>query len=227
MNKGRYGYRRITQTLRNEGYVISEKTVRKLMKESGIKCMVRVKKYRSYKGEVGRIAPNLLARNFNADSPCQKLVTDVTEFSLFGTKLYLSPVLDLYNSELIYYTIYDHPVLDMVTDMVKGMISVIGSDTNAILHSDQGWQYQHKRYQEMLKENNIHQSMSRKGNCLDNSVIENFFGLLKSELLYLQKFKSVEDFKEELKRYLHYYNFDRIKLKLNGMSPVQYRVHNT
>lgn len=227
MNKGRYGYRRITQTLRNEGYVISEKTVRKLMKESGIKCMVRVKKYRSYKGEVGRIAPNLLARNFNADSPCQKLVTDVTEFSLFGTKLYLSPVLDLYNSELIYYTIYDHPVLDMVTDMVKGMISVIGSDTNAILHSDQGWQYQHKRYQEMLKENNIHQSMSRKGNCLDNSVMENFFGLLKSELLYLQKFKSVEDFKEELKRYLHYYNFDRIKLKLNGMSPVQYRVHNT
>lgn len=227
MNKGRYGYRRITQTLRNEGYVISEKTVRKLMKESGIKCMVRVKKYRSYKGEVGRIAPNLLARNFNADSPCQKLVTDVTEFSLFGTKLYLSPVLDLYNSELIYYTIYDHPVLDMVTDMVKGMISVIGSDTNAILHSDQGWQYQHKRYQEMLKENNIHQSMSRKGNCLDNSVMENFFGLLKSELLYLQKFKSVENFKEELKRYLHYYNFDRIKLKLNGMSPVQYRVHNT
>lgn len=227
MNKGRYGYRRITQTLRNEGYIISEKTVRKLMKESGIKCMVRVKKYRSYKGEVGRIAPNLLARNFNADSPCQKLVTDVTEFSLFGTKLYLSPVLDLYNSELIYYTIYDHPVLDMVTDMVKGMISVIGSDTNAILHSDQGWQYQHKRYQEMLKENNIHQSMSRKGNCLDNSVMENFFGLLKSELLYLQKFKSVEDFKEELKRYLHYYNFDRIKLKLNGMSPVQYRVHNT
>lgn len=227
MNKGRYGYRRITQTLRNEGYVISEKTVRKLMKESGIKCMVRVKKYRSYKGEVGRIAPNLLARNFNADSPCQKLVTDVTEFSLFGTKLYLSPVLDLYNSELIYYTIYDHPVLDMVTDMVKGMISVIGSDTNAILHSDQGWQYQHKRYQEMLKENNIHQSMSRKGNCLDNSVMENFFGLLKSELLYLQKFKSVEDFRKELKRYLHYYNFDRIKLKLNGMSPVQYRVHNT
>ena len=227
MNKGRYGYRRITQTLRNDGYVISEKTVRKLMKESGIKCMVRVKKYRSYKGEVGRIAPNLLARNFNADSPCQKLVTDVTEFSLFGTKLYLSPVLDLYNSELIYYTIYDHPVLDMVTDMVKGMISVIGSDTNAILHSDQGWQYQHKRYQEMLKENNIHQSMSRKGNCLDNSVMENFFGLLKSELLYLQKFKSAEDFKEELKRYLHYYNFDRIKLKLNGMSPAQYRVHNT
>ncbi|MDO5449195.1 MAG: IS3 family transposase, partial [Clostridia bacterium] len=157
----------------------------------------------------------------------QKLVTDVTEFSLFGTKLYLSPVLDLYNSELIYYTIYEHPVLNMVTDMVTGMVSVIGSDTNAVLHSDQGWQYQHKRYQDLLKENNIHQSMSRKGNCLDNSVMENFFGLLKSELLYLQKFKSVEDFRKELKRYLHYYNFDRIKLKLNGMSPVQYRVQNT
>lgn len=225
-NRGRYGYRRLTQAMRNEGYIISEKTVRKLMKESGVKCMVRVKKYRSYKGEVGRIAPNLLERNFHADKPHQKLVTDVTEFSLFGTKLYLSPVLDLYNRELIYYTIYEHPVLDMVTEMAKGVISVIGSDTNAILHSDQGWQYQNKRYQNLLKENNLRQSMSRKGNCLDNSVMENFFGLLKSELLYLQNFASAEDFQNELEKYLHYYNFNRIKLKLNGMSPVQYRTQN-
>ena len=222
-NRGRYGYRRIQQAMQNEGYVISEKSVRRLMKESGIKCEVRMKRYRSYKGQVGKIAPNLLNRDFKADRPHEKLVTDVTEFSLFGTKLYLSPVLDLYNGELIHFTIYQRPVLEMVTKMIEGTIAVIGTKTNAILHSDQGWQYQHKEYQELLKKNHLQQSMSRKGNCLDNAVMENFFGLLKSELLYLQTFESLEHFKKELEQYLEYYNNDRIKLKLNGKSPVQYR----
>ena len=112
--------------------------VRRLMKESGIKCEVRIKKYKSYKGEVGKIAPNLLERDFNADSPHKKLVTDVTEFHLFGVKIYLSPVLDLYNREIVFYTIYRRPVLDMVMDMIVGTIEVIGNNTNAILHSDQG-----------------------------------------------------------------------------------------
>ena len=225
-NKGRYGYRRLTLAMRDDGYVINGKTVRRLMAEAGIKCQVRMKKFKSYKGEVGKIAPNLLERDFTADAPHKKMVTDVTEFHLFGVKLYLSPVLDLYNSELIYYTIYKHPVMDMVLDMIKGTVSVIGSNTNAILHSDQGFHYQHKDYQKLLKENHIIQSMSRKGNCLDNAVMENFFGLLKSELLYLQNFDSVEHFLSELEDYLHYYNNDRIKAKLNGMSPVQYRTHH-
>ena len=223
-NKGRYGYRRIQSAMRNEGYVISGKTVRRLMAEAGIKCEVRMKKYRSYKGKVGMIAPNLLERDFQSDRPHKKLVTDVTEFHLFGTKLYLSPVLDLYNGELISYTIYERPVLEMVMDMMKDAIGVIGKSTNAILHSDQGWQYQHKDYQALLRDNNLIQSMSRKGNCLDNAVIENFFGLLKSELLYLQKFSSISDFREELEAYLKYYNEDRIKMKLKGMSPVKYRL---
>ena len=225
-NKGRYGYRRLTKALKNEGYSINSKTVRRLMSETGIKCEVRMKKYRSYKGEIGKIAPNLLERDFHADAPHKKLVTDVTEFHLFGEKIYLSPVLDLYNSELIYYTIYRRPVLDMVKDMIAGTIEAIGSKTNAILHSDQGWQYQHKDYQNLLKKNNIRQSMSRKGNCLDNAVMENFFGLLKSELLYLQKFDSLNHFLMELEEYLRYYNEERIKEKLNGMSPVQYRTQN-
>lgn len=225
-NYGRYGYRRIQKVMQDDGYVISGKTVRKLMKEAGIKCEVRMKKFRSYKGQVGRIAPNLLKRNFKATKPYEKLVTDVTEFSLFGAKLYLSPVLDLYNGELISYTIYSHPVLEMVTSMIKETIAIIGSKTNAILHSDQGWQYQHKDYQKLLKNNHLRQSMSRKGNCLDNAVMENFFGLLKSELLYLQKFESLDHFKKELEKYLKYYNNDRIKLKLNGKSPVQYRTQN-
>lgn len=224
-NRGRYGYRRLTMAMKNEGYSINGKTVRRLMSEAGIKCEVRIKKYRSYKGEVGKIAPNLLERDFLAVSPYTKMVTDVTEFHLFGVKIYLSPVLDLYNSELIYYTIYRHPVLDMVKDMVNGTIAIIGDKTNAILHSDQGWHYQHKDYQKLLKDNGIRQSMSRKGNCLDNAIMENFFGLLKSELLYLQKFDSLQHFLNELEEYLEYYNQRRIKEKLNGMSPVQYRAH--
>ena len=223
-NKGRYGYRRLHTAMRNEGYTISEKTVRKLMSEAEVKCEVRMKKYKSYKGKIGKIAPNLLGRSFYSDKPYSKLVTDVTEFHLFGSKLYLSPVLDLYNGELISYTIYERPVLEMVMQMMRRTIKVIGKNTNAILHSDQGWQYQHKDYQALLKKNNLIQSMSRKGNCLDNAVMENFFGLLKSELLYLQEFRSMADFKNELESYLRYYNEDRIKLKLGGMSPVNYRM---
>ena len=225
-NEGRYGYRRIQAELRNQGYVVNGKTVRKLMKELGLKCEVRIKKYRSYKGEVGKLAPNLLERDFHAEGPYPKLVTDVTEFSLFGRKLYLSPILDLYNGELISYTIYERPVLDMVMEMINKALDMIGNNSNAILHSDQGWQYQHKRYQELLKENKITQSMSRKGNCLDNAVMENFFGILKSELLYLQKFESIDHFREKLEAYLKYYNEDRIKLKLGGKSPVQYRLQH-
>ena len=220
---GRYGYRRITEEMHNRGYVINHKTVRKLMDEAGLKCLVRMKKYRSYKGEVGKIAPNLISRNFNTDRPLQKLATDVTEFSLFGEKRYLSPVMDMFNGEIIYYTLYEHPVLDMVLDMMKGTVKRIGSGTGAVLHSDQGWAYQNRKYQSYLQENGFSQSMSRKGNCLDNSMMENFFGLLKSELLYLQDFKSVKDFEEQLHEYIRYYNEDRIKARLNGMSPVKYR----
>ena len=160
------------------------------MQKLGLVCRVRMKKYRSYKGEVGKIAPNLLNRNFHAEKPNQKWVTDVTEFSLFGEKLYLSPILDLHSSDLVSYTISDRPVLRMVTTMLNEAFAKIPDGTNLILHSDQGWQYQHRQYQRMLREKGIRQSMSRKGNCLDNAVIENFFGLLKSELLYLQEFQS-------------------------------------
>lgn len=221
-NKGRYGYRRITAELHNRGYVINHKTVQRLMKQLGINCKVRMKKYRSYKGEVGKVAPNLLERDFYAAKPNTKWVTDVTEFSLFGRKLYLSPILDLYSESLVSYTISEHPSLYMVTDMLEKAFQEIPDNTNLILHSDQGWQYQHKQYQRRLKEKGIRQSMSRKGNCLDNAVIENFFGILKSELLYLQEFKSLEHFRSELENYLDYYNNCRIKLKLNGLTPAKY-----
>ena len=148
----------------------------------------------------------------------------MTEFSLFGEKLYLSPILDLHSNDLVSYTISDRPVLSMVTTMLNEAFAKIPDGTNLILHSDQGWQYQHKQYQRMLREKGIRQSMSRKGNCLDNAVIENFFGLLKSELLYLQEFQSMEHFKQELVEYLDYYNNRRIKeAKLKGLPPAIHR----
>ena len=144
-NKGRYGYRRITTELHNHGFSINHKTVQRLMKELGLVCRVRIKKYRSYKGEVGKIAPNLLNRNFYAEKPNQKWVTDVTEFSLFGQKMYLSPILDLHNGYLVSYTISDRPVLGMITSMLEKAFEMIPDGTGLILHSDQGWQYQHKK----------------------------------------------------------------------------------
>ncbi len=222
-NRGRYGYRRITVELNIRNFHLNHKTVQRLMKELGLICRVRMKKYRSYRGEVGKTAPNLLKRDFYAEKPNQKWVTDVTEFHLFGQKLYLSPILDLCSRDLVSYTISERPVLSMVTSMLNKAFETIPDGTGLILHSDQGWQYQQKIYQKMLKEKGIQQSMSRKGNCLDNAVIENFFGLLKTELLYLQEFKSMEHFKQELIEYLDYYNNKRIKAKLKDLPPALHR----
>jgi len=184
-----------------------------------------MKKYKSYKGQVGAIAPNLLNRDFSASAPNRKWVTDVTEFSIFGKKLYLSPILDLYNGEIISYNLSDSPNFAQTVDMLQTAFDKIPDNTNLILHSDQGWQYQMKKYQQMLRKKGIRQSMSRKGNCLDNAVMENFFGHVKSELLYLMVFSSVEHFIVELTDYLQYYNCKRIKIKLKGLSPVDFRTH--
>ena len=226
-NNQRVGYRRMTLELHNQGFHINHKTVQRLMKQAGLICLVRMKKYRSYKGEVGKIAANLLNREFHAEKPNEKWVTDVTEFSLFGRKLYLSTILDLYNGEIISYTFAYHPRFSLITDMIKSAFEQIADNTNLILHSDQGWQYQMKKYQSMLITKGIRQSMSRKGNCLDNAVMENFFGHLKSELLYLQTFQSMEHFIDEMVEYIDYYNNRRIKVKLKGLSPVNYRIQSS
>jgi putative transposase len=197
------------------------------MKEMGLYCMVRARKYRSYKGEIGKIAPNLLNRDFTAQNPNKKWVTDVTEISLFGKKLYLSPILDLYNGEIVSYTIGQSPRLSMVITMLDKAIKGLPDKSDLILHSDQGWQYQMKPFQRKLAAAGIRQSMSRKGNCLDNAVMENFFGILKTELLYIQQFNSVEHFIQELHEYMIYYNHRRTKAKLKGMSPVDFRTHSS
>ena len=194
------------------------------MKELGLVCRMRMKKYRSYKGEVGKIAPNLLERNFQAEKPNQKWATDITEFSQFGQKLYQSPILDMYNGEIISYGISERANFERITEMLDKAFTRIPEGTDLIFHSDQGWQYQNARYQKRLLDKGTRQSMYRKGNCLYNAVMENFFGLLKSELLYLREFRSFEDSRTELELYSEYYNHKRIKVKLNGLSPVQYRI---
>jgi len=222
-HKGRYGYRRITTTLRNKGMIVNHKKVLRIMHEKGLKSKVRAKKYRSYKGQQGTIARNLLKRNFKATRPNQKWVTDVTEFNVSGEKLYLSPILDLYNGEIISYNIARQPNFYQTMDMLDIALARLDKDERPLLHSDQGWQYQMAQYQQKLKSRGIKQSMSRKGNCLDNAVMESFFGILKSELFYTKRFKTVDSLHKELIEYINYYNNNRIKQKLNGLSPVQYR----
>lgn len=224
-HKGRYGYRRITSELNLQGIIINHKTVLRLMKSLGLKSLIRVKKYKSYKGEQGRIAPNILSRNFKSLVPNQKWATDITEFNVSGEKLYLSPIIDLFNGEIISYELAERPVFNQVIAMLEKAFKKIPDNTNLTLHSDQGWQYQMKQYQYLLKEKGIKQSMSRKGNCLDNAIIENFFGTLKSELFYLKKYSSINQLKQEIIEYIDYYNNDRIKLNLKGMSPIKYRAH--
>lgn len=223
-HKGRYGYRRITLELKNQGHWVNHKKVQRLMQELGLKSIVRMKKYRSYKGQVGKTAPNVLDRNFKAENLNEKWVTDITEFKLFGEKLYLSPMLDLCNGEVITYTLDSRPRYSLVKRMLDQAFERLTDEDNLLIHSDQGWHYQMPQYQNALKQRNITQSMSRKGNCYDNAVMENFFGILKSEFLYTQEFEGIEHFKKELAKYIDYYNNKRIKAKLKGLSPVQYRI---
>lgn len=222
-HRGRYGYRRIIAQLRNDGMLLNHKTVQKLMVEMNLYGKRKTAKYKSCKGEIGTVAPNVIDRDFTATAPNQKWATDVTEVKIKDRKIYLSPVLDMFNGEIISYTISYRPDLEMAMKMLDKAFKKTDIPEGLILHSDQGWHYQHQRYQKALKDRNIVQSMSRKGNCLDNAMMENFFGLLKNELLYLQEWDSVEQFSKELVKYIRYYNNDRIKLRLNGKSPVQYR----
>lgn len=185
----------------------------------------RKSKYKSYRGEVGKVALNILNREFNANSPYTKLTTDVTEFNVCNEKVYLSPVLDMFNNEILSYSISKSPNFQQTREMLCGLFKKLPKTATPLLHSDQGWQYQMKEFQRLLKEHNVTQSMSRKGNCLDNSIMENFFGRLKVEMFYGEKFESVTAFIEKLEEYIYFYNNKRISLKLK-MSPIQYRTHS-
>ena len=226
-NDGRYGYRRITDILHTKGIKINHKTVLKLMKSMKIRGKMRKnEQYHSYKGEVGKVADNLLQRDFNAAEPFEKLATDVTQFKVKDKKIYLSPIMDLYNNEIVAYSISLHPDLAQTREMLEELSKRLPQGAKPVLHSDQGRQYQHAMFQRYLEERHITQSMSRKGNCMDNGAMECFFGRLKVEMYYGEKFESVEDFIQKLHNYIFYWNNKRISRKLKGMSPVQYRTHS-
>lgn len=222
-HKGRYGYRRVTTQLCQTGSAINHKAVQRLMQMMDLKSLVRPKKHRSYRGPGNAQAPDLLKREFQADAPQQKWVTDVTEFNVRGDKLYLSPVMDLYNGEIVAYEMHNKPEFKLVGSMLKKALRKLKGPCTPLLHSDQGWQYQMPAYRRQLAGSGIVQSMSRRGNCLDNAAMESFFAVVKTELFYLRKFSSIDELRVELKRYIHYYNHHRIKMKLNGLSPVQFR----
>jgi transposase InsO family protein len=198
----------------------------KLMKQEHLTCMLRKKKYHSYQGQLGKIAPNLLSRDFKAERPNLKWTTDITEFKLLGKKLYLSPIMDLFNGEIVSYSLSKNANFQQIINMLQNAFQKVQITHKLILHSDQGWQYQMKPYQKILKDQGIQQSMSRRGNCYDNSVMENFFGLLKTEFYYNHKFSSIESFEKELSEYIDYYNNRRIKVKLKGLSPIQFRTQS-
>lgn len=222
-HRGRYGYRRITLALRQLGQCINHKTVQRLMRQLGLKSLVRPKRYKSYRGNAGMIAADQLKRQFDAAKPNEKWVTDVTEFKVAGEKLYLSPVMDLFNREIIAFETSDRPQFNLVGGMLDKALNLLGKDDHPILHSDQGWQYQSPHYQKKLRAKGLTLSMSRKGNCLDNAAMESFFAVLKSEFFYPNKFQSLRELQDGIADYIHYYNHDRIKPKLKGLSPVQYR----
>ena len=225
--KGNYGYRRIHLELRNRGYTVNHKKLQRLMKVLGLAARIRRKrKYSSYQREIGKKAENLIQRQFEASKPMEKCYTDVTEFAIANStqKLYLSPVLDGFNSEIIAYNLSTSPNLEQVKTMLEKAFTDKRYE-NTILHSDQGWQYQHTSYHQFLENKGIQPSMSRKGNSPDNGMMESFFGILKSEMFYgyEKNFRSLEDLEQAIVNYIDCYYNKRIKGKLKGLSPVQYR----
>ncbi|PJG84211.1 IS3 family transposase [Conservatibacter flavescens] len=220
---GRYGYRRITMVLKARGHHVNHKKVQRLMQQLSLKGKCKAKKYRSYRGEVGKIAPNVLERNFKAMKPNEKWLTDVTEFKCDEGKLYLSPIKDLFNNEIISYDLSRTPNFEQTIRMLNQAIARLPKGKTPILHSDQGWQYQMRGYRKRLEKYGIIQSMSRKGNCLDNSAMESFFGRLKTECYAGKRFKTYAELEQTLHDYIRYYNYERIQIKLKGLSPVQYR----
>ena len=234
-----YGYRRMAAMLRKQGLLINKKKVQRLVQKLKLQVTSfsrKTRKYSSYKGTIGKVADNEINRKFKVGEPYTYITTDTTEFKYLEKdknenyqvkKLYLNPYLDMYNSEIISYEISKQPTLEPILKALDKAIEITNINKDKrIFHSDQGWAYQIKQYTSKLEAEEITQSMSRKGNCLDNSPMENFFGILKQEIYYGKKFYSYEELKETIEEYIQYYNKDRIKEKLGYLSPIEYREKN-
>lgn len=229
-----YGYRRITLALKKQGFQVNHKRVLRIMKENDLLCHAyerNVHKYNSYKGRVGKVAPNRVNRRFSTDRPYQKVVTDVTELRWGGNstneRAYFTAYIDLFNGEVLTWSLDLHPTVEFVvsplTELLKDRPEL---DYRMTIHSDQGFQYQNSRYRTCLKEHRVFQSMSRKATCLDNACAESFFHQLKVGTVHNHHYTDFQTLKHAVKEYIQYYNYHRIKTKLAGMSPVEYRIHN-
>ena len=224
-NNGIYGVRRVYEKLIEDGYHVNHKRVQRLMHEARLVGKHSKKKYHSYKGEVGKVAENLIDRDFSTTAPLQKWTTDVSQFNFSWGKCYLSPILDMHTNEIISYDLSLHPNLNQIHRMLNRAFEKFPSLSGLIMHSDQGWQYQHAYYCNQLVEHGIVQSMSRKGNCYDNCIMETFFGRMKVEMYYgcEKEYTSFEAFSEAVREYIDYYNNERIQKKTKWMPPVKYR----
>lgn len=226
-HKHRYGYRRITAQLQRENIIVNHKRVKRLMCKMHLYGLAIRRKFRysSYKGTIGPIKRNLIRRHFKALMPDRHWYSDVTEFHLNGQKLYLSPIMDGCTQEIIAYTINRHPVLEQVMTMLNLAYQKHPALNGLIFHTDQGWQYQHSAFQAWLKNHGISQSMSRKGNSLDDGMMEGFFGILKREMFYgfEQNFKNIDQLEAAIRKYIYYYNHYRIKTVLKNHTPLEYR----
>lgn len=226
-HKHRYGYRRITAQLKREGYAVNHKRVKRLMTKMHLYAISirRRFKYSSYQGTVGKIKPNLIKRKFKSIMPDRQWYSDVTEFHLNGEKLYLSPIMDGCTQKIISYRLSRRPDLKQVMDMLEDAYKKHPALNGLIFHTDQGWQYQHAAFQAWLKNRGISQSMSRKGNSLDDGLMEGFFGILKREMFYgfEKTFKNMDELEQAIKDYIHYYSNDRIKMVLKNHTPIEFR----
>ena len=228
-NKGRYGVRRVHMELVNRGYKVNHKRVQRFMHNMNLMGKCPRHKYRSYKGNIGKTADNIINRDFSTTAPFQKWTTDVTQFNFTWGKCYLSPILDMHTNEIMAYDLSTSPNLEQIKHMLEDAFARHPSLKGTIFHSDQGWQYQHQYFVESLKEQGIIQSMSRKGNCYDNCIMESFFGRLKDEMYYghEKEYESFESFKKAIDDYIYYYNNVRIQKKTKWMPPVKYREAST
>ncbi len=224
-NKRRYGVRRVHRELINRGYQVNHKRVQRLMHNMGLLGKRPKEKYHSYKGEVGKIADNVIDRDFSTTAPLQKWTTDVSQFNFAWGKCYISPILDMHTNEIISYDLSLSPNMEQIHRMLNKAFEKFPVVCGLIFHSDQGWQYQHSYFRSVLSEHGIIQSMSRKGNCYDNCIMETFFGRLKNEMYYgyEKDYSSFEEFSKAVGEYIDYYNNKRIQAKTKWMPPVKYR----
>lgn len=227
-----YGYRRVTLELQNQGFDVNHKKVQRIMQEENLQSTAygkKTRKYNSYKGTVGTIAPNRLNRRFMTDRPYQKLTADVTELrwgdQSMEHRMYLEPVMDLFSGEILSFNLSLHPTVEFaLKPLQEALDNLPDLPYRTTVHTDQGFQYQNQQWVRELKKHRVFQSMSRKATCLDNAAMESFFHLLKSETVHLYRYQTCEELVSSIERWIHYYNYSRIKQKLGGKSPIQYRI---